>query len=374
MTHIAFFGHDARDAAIRRRAEAFAVDGFDVTGFMMRRSTAMPTDWTNIDLGKTQDGAFLQRICQVFTGAGLAIDAETELRAADIIYARNLDMLACAFLAKRKLKLTTPVVYECLDVHRLLVRQDPIGFVLRRIEHALLKRCHALVVSSPGFVDHHFRPRYGIEDAILVENRMTAGMEYGMRPTSLGASPGQPLRIGWFGILRCSRSLDLLTAIADALGDKVEVVLRGRVSGVEIPDFHARIAGYSNVLFEGAYKAPEDLTEIYEKVDIVWAGDFMEAGYNSVWLLPNRLYEGGFYAVPPIAPAGTQTAKWIADHACGFKVAEPLQETLPDLINMLADNHDAILQKRENLLNLPDDMFVQPPGFMKALIEQIVSK
>ena len=90
---------------------------------------------------------------------------------------------------------------------------------------------------------------------------------------------------------------------------KFEIVMHGMPALTEIPDFHHRIQGLTNVDYHGRYRAPEDLARIYAGLDLVWAGDFMEAGYNSVWLLPNRLYEGGYYAVPPIAPAGTQTAQ-----------------------------------------------------------------
>jgi len=110
MTHIAFFGHDAADAAIRRRVQAFQDDHLTVTGYMMHRRAPGELAWENVDLGETRDGAFLQRIKSIFSGASLAAKDAERLRTADLIYARNLDMLALAFLTKRKLKLKTPVV------------------------------------------------------------------------------------------------------------------------------------------------------------------------------------------------------------------------------------------------------------------------
>ena len=100
--HLAYFGHDAGDAAVRRRVQALGDDGIQVTGFMMRRGEVTATPWQNVDLGQTHDGAFLQRARQIFAGAGIAAKHRDELAQADVICARNLDMLACAFLAKRK--------------------------------------------------------------------------------------------------------------------------------------------------------------------------------------------------------------------------------------------------------------------------------
>ncbi|MEM6411728.1 MAG: glycosyl transferase family 1 [Pseudomonadota bacterium] len=373
ITRVAFFGHDIHDAAIRRRSASFAADGFDVVGFMMRRGDLAATEWMNIDLGETRDGAFLNRVGQIFRGARIAA-ASDALPRADIIYARNLDMLACAFLAKRQLKLDTPVIYECLDVHRLLVRQDPLGMAMRHLEGQLLRRCKALIVSSPAFLREHFVLRYNLSvPNYLVENRMVDGMNYGPRPSDIvGRSSSDPLRIGWFGVLRCSRSLDLLVDLSDRLGSRVDVRLRGRVSRREIPDFEKRIEGRRNITFGGEFKAPEDLASIYSSVDVVWAGDFMEAGFNSVWLLPNRLYEGGYYGVPSVAPAGTETARWIMSKEGGYEVAEPLHDNLPALIQRLLEDRCELERKRKALLNLPVDVFVEPRGEMKMLFDAAI--
>jgi succinoglycan biosynthesis protein ExoL len=368
MTRIAFFGHDAADAAVRRRVQGFRDDGLDVVGFTMRRRDDVSTDWQNVDLGRTFDGAYAQRIRSIFRGARLAAAQSDLLASADIIYARNLDMLATAFLAKRHARLKTPVIYEALDIHRLLTRRDPIGFVFRRIEGALLRRTRKLVVSSEAFLRNHFeRHHRGRYSPALVENRLASGADYGPRPTASAQSDG-PVRLGWVGVLRCSRSLDLLLATARQLGPRIAIRLHGIPALTEIPDFHDRISGVPNISFHGRYRSPEDLAGIYETLDVVWAGDFMEAGFNSVWLLPNRLYEGGYYGVPSIAPADTETAAWITKRDAGFTVAEPLAQTLPDLLNHLTTNRAAIDLKRQRLLDLPADTFVAQRGDLAAII------
>lgn len=371
MTRIAFFAHDAADAAVRRRVQGFRDDGLDVVGFTMRRRDDVTVDWRNIDLGRTFDANYRQRIKAIFAGARLAAAERELLASADVIYARNLDMLATAFLAKRHAGLKTPVIYEALDVHRLLTRKDLIGLALRRIEGALLKRTKRLVVSSPGFLENYYEVRHrGAYCAGLIENRLAAGADYGPRPALEQALPARdaPLRIGWVGVLRCKRSLGLLTSLARQLGPKVKIVLHGMPARTEIPDFDKQIQGLPNVEFHGRYKAPEDLASIYGGLDLVWAGDFMEAGYNSVWLLPNRLYEGGYYAVPPIAPEGTQTAKWINARGVGFTIAEDLACTLPGLMNGLLQDRGAITVKRSHLLDLPEAAFVAQRGELAALV------
>ena len=372
MTRIAFFGHNAADSAVGRRVQAFRDDGVDVVGFMMRRGPAAPRDWDNVDLGATADAAYLQRICSILSGAQIAAGSRDRLAAADVIVARNLDMLATAFLARRLAGLKTPVIYECLDVHRVLTRNDLVGFIFRRIEGFLLSHCSALIVSSPGFLKNYFEVRHrGRYTAHVIENRLAAGSDYGPRPVEvvLSRPPEEPLRIGWVGVLRCARSLDLLIGVAKQLGSRVRIEMHGRPAPTEVPDFHEKIAGLANICFHGAYQSPADLAGIYAGIDILWAGDFMEAGYNSVWLLPNRLYEGGYYAVPPIAPAKTQTATWIETNDVGFSAPEDLALTLPALAARLALDRAAIAARRASLLALPTETFVQSLGVHRAVIE-----
>jgi succinoglycan biosynthesis protein ExoL len=378
MTRIAFFGHDAADAAVRRRVRGFLDDGLEVTGFMMRRRDPGTLEYENVDLGETRDGAFVQRIRQVFAGARRAAADRAKLAAADVIYARNLDMLACAFLARRHAGLVTPVIYESLDVHRLLTRPDFIGKAMRRLEHSLLKRTVGLIVSSPGFIRNHFEKHYaGDYRAFLVENRLVAGASYGARPGVPGAGASgatRPLRLGWVGNLRCKRSFELLCQLADQFPDQLEVRLHGVPSRTEIAVFEPLIDVRPNMTFFGRYRSPEDLAGIYDNLDVVWAGDFMEAGYNSVWLLPNRIYEGGYYCTPSIAPSGTETAAWLTQHDCGILVDEPLDQTLPQLIASLVADRGPITARAVALARAPDNTFIQPPGFLASIVACCLSR
>lgn len=364
---IAFFGHDAGDAAVRRRAVAFERAGFGVLGVMPRRGPPKETPWPLIDLGQTHDGAYAQRVASIFRGARRAARGGA-LREAGLLYARNLDMLATAALVKRRLGLGAPLVYECLDVHHRLTGTSASARTLRRLEGGLLRGCALVVVSSPRFVAEHFaRHHAGRHTAVLVENRLVEGDAFPPRPKGPGRSGG-PLRIGWFGNLRCVRSLGLLTALAERLGPKVEIILRGYPAEGVMPDLHEALAPHPDMRFEGRYKAPDDLASIYGEVDLAWAGDWYEEGANSLWLLPNRVYEGGYFGVPAIAPGGTETATWLDRRDAGFVLDGPPGEALPALIERLAADRAPIEARRAALLALPRETFVEGPETMRAVV------
>ena len=373
---LAYFGHDSSDAAIRKRVNSFREIGIDVDGYMMTRESDHQPDWNNVDLGLTKNGAYLQRLFSIFKGVFVARRHKRQLERADAIIARNFDMLLTAFATKLWLGLKSPVIYECLDIHRLLCRQDLVGRLARAAERSLLKRSAAVIVSSPAFVEHHFERHYaGTYRPFLIENRLSAKFaEQTPRPKSDDRSKqtaANPIRIGWVGILRCQRTLGLLDHVSRKLAGKVEIRIHGKPDLWSVPEFHQTVSENPHMKFAGAYRAPEDLPDIYGSLDLTWTGDFMEEGLNSTWLLPNRIYEGGYFGSPFITPDGTQTATWVAAHKCGLTLQEPLEETmLAKLEELLADRRQ-IERYQETLLSLPMDTFVEPDGLLRDILEQI---
>ncbi|MEM9395664.1 MAG: glycosyl transferase family 1 [Pseudomonadota bacterium] len=365
---VAYFAHDWGDAAIGRRVAGFARDRIDVAGFASYRTDTTRPGWVSVDLGQTYDNGYFQRLQAILRGAKKAqIPA---LADADLIVARNLDMLLTALRARRQARLATPVIYECLDIHRFVARQDRIGTLFRTVERHALRNCAGHWVSSPAFLTEHFERHYPkAKGAQLLENRLQARI--GVRPNKFKPI-GEKLRIGWFGNLRCARSLRLLSRLSKQFEDRVEIVLRGYPAQAEIPDFDHVVNAHPNVTYGGRYHWPDELGSIYDQVDLVWAGDFMDAGLNSQWLLPNRLYEGGWYGCPPVAPAASQTGQWIVAQESGFVLEEPLEETLPRFIDRVLKNPKVIAAARCRLLELPDTVFVEPPGTLARLVKEAI--
>ena len=48
--------------------------------------------------------------------------------------------------------------------------------------------------------------------------------------------------------------------------------------------------------------------------------DFYEAGANSDWLLPNRLYRSVYYGTIPIALAAVENGRWLQNYEAGLRL------------------------------------------------------
>jgi succinoglycan biosynthesis protein ExoL len=324
--------------------------GAEVTVAGFRRGAepvALAGGLAPIDLGVTRDGKFAQRLVAVARSALKISRLLKGVERPDVIVARNLEMLALAKRVNAAMAGGVPIVYECLDIHRLLLRQNAIGAAMRKAEQFFSRDVGMLVTSSPAFVEHHFRPVLG--DALpieLIENKVLELAEGNEALAAPQGSLGPPWRIGWFGALRCRRSLELLSAFSRAAEGKIEVVLRGRPAYGELTDFDRIVAEEPYLSFHGAYRNPEDLPAIYGDVHFSWAIDFFEEGQNSQWLLPNRIYEGCRHGVVPIAMRGTETGNFIERRACGLLLSEPSVAALSAMFGALDSERYGVEKQR----------------------------
>src|SRR5690606_32374275 len=214
--HILYFAHDLADAAIRRRVLMLQNGGARVTVAGFQRGKSVLTDDPEvraISLGRTQDARFAQRIGAV-ASARLSLRTKLSgLDVPDVIIARNLETLALAEAAASLFGTGIPIVYECLDIHRLLLDGGVKGKFMRRAEGYFGRNARLLITSSPAFVEHYFGPRSRLDlPVMLLENKV---LDLGGPQDVVSCGPrlpdsGVPWRIGWFGALRCRRSLAML--------------------------------------------------------------------------------------------------------------------------------------------------------------------
>jgi hypothetical protein len=123
----------------------------------------------------------------------------------------------------------------------------------------------------------------------------------------------------------------------------VRIELRGRPSYTEFEDFDGQVSALPNVAFAGPYQ-PDDLAGLYGGVHLNWAIDSFQAEGNSNWLLPNRLYEGGFFGVPPIASRKTETGRWLSARGLGLLLDNPERDLERLLETLTPDRYEALSQ------------------------------
>lgn len=353
--NVLYLVHNRDDAAVRRRLTMFEMHGAKVTlaGFRRADSKKEPIGSTAIiDLGVTADGRLMQRAWRVLCHCVSPGRLKHKAAQADVIVARNLETLV---IGRRILHPGQRLVYECLDIHRLLLGQGWKTRLLHRIEQWALARTALILCSAPLFISEYFNRRRGwTGPTLLSENKVPPQAV----PTELIPPPpaGPPWVIGWFGMLRCQRSLAILRNLAAEAQGQIKVVIAGIPSDAEFgTDFAAQLADEPHVEFLGRYSAA-DLPDLYRRIHFIWAIDYFEEGLNSAWLLPNRLYEGLAHGAIPLAQRDVATGQWLTGHGVGVTFDEPATQLSAFLSDLSEQDYSALHQA---VVALPADAVCQ---------------
>lgn len=369
---VAVFGHNANEPAVKKRARSLGLAGFEVIGIMPFRGKKRALRFKNVSLGQTWDNQYLRRSLLLLRALRLNPQNSPEVADIDVIIARNLDMLICAQIFRRRNRLNVPLVYECLDIHSLLARDGLLARMLRRVENALLRRTSLLLYPAEQMEQCYFRKYHtGHYTGRLIENRMLSA-DVEARPVLPKAIRNDRLRIGWIGNLRCRTSFDILKEVARRFNGRVEVHIHGYPARTVFPDFEREVEETPGLIFHGSYDGATELAAVYKGVDVLWASDWYEKGRNSVWQLPNRIYEGGYYGVPAIASAGTETGRVVEAQESGWAITDPFAQNVIALCEALLDDPRLVSQKSANLLALPVSRFVETPQDTRAVIEAVL--
>jgi succinoglycan biosynthesis protein ExoL len=361
------------DAAIARRVAMLHAGGAEVRLFGFTRAADPVSDVKGAPVvlfGRTFDGRLAHRALSAVAAIFKLFAHRDALRQSDVVIGRNLEMLLVAWAARLAFARHARLVYECLDIHPVMVRDGLAGRVLRALERALVRRCDLILTSSPAFERNYFAARQHVTTPMaLVENKV---LRLDGAPTiATGCDlPAPPWRIGWYGIHRTQKALDIICAIAGRNPGLVQFIIRGRPGLVDFEDFHGQIAATPGVEFDGAY-GPDDLARIYADVHFNWAFDFFDEGSNSAWLLPNRIYEGGLYGAIPLAKKSSETGRWLAAHDLGFLTDDPARELAPFLKSLTAERYQ---QLKDTARSLPVRDVVADRAECQALVAIIAGE
>jgi len=370
---VVVFGFDAAESSQIRRIRSLMDTGHDVVAFTMRRAN-MNADfvpfWRNIHLFRVSNERVFRRLLVLLLSCFKIAWNCGELRGAGVIMARNFDMLVLAHVARLfSLRPGVPIVYECLDIHGSFTAPGKVAAAFRAVERFFMSRSQLLVVSSPGFIDNYFQPVQGHRGKVqILENKIWFGGELpARRRSSANLCGGRPWVLGWVGSLRCEPSLRILLAVAERLGKCVRIEMHGNIHRHVLPDFERRIAACPNITYHGPYSYPDGLAQVYSGCDFVWAQDLWQTGANSDWLLPNRIYEAGYFGCLSIAVAGTETGRKVAADDLGYTVEAATPAALAGLLEGLDPTE--VETSRARLLARPSSDFIYTPEDIQAVLD-----
>ncbi|MGD9883326.1 MAG: hypothetical protein AB7F22_10930 [Reyranella sp.] len=357
---LSFFCPDVTDASTLKRVRQFMDFGFRVVVFGFRRArynTTFEPPWPNVPLGFTTDARYWHRLCALLRAVPAIVRHRRTLRRSGIFYARNIDQLLLALIARATCGSRARIVYEVLDIPPILMQRGVMARMLRRIERMALRRIALLVLSSPGFHRNYYKTIQGYRgEWFLLENKLHHSIPSARPRLRRPVEGGRPWVVGYFGLIRGEATFALISRLADRLQGRVLFKFGGIVTTVDRAGFDRALRRSANMVYSGPYLPQQDLERLYRDVDIAWALDLEHTDHNSRWLMPCRFYEAGFYGVPCMAVQGFEVGTTIEKHGIGWTFDEPLEDSLVRFFERLtlADYADV----RQRLDAVPPSTFV----------------
>jgi succinoglycan biosynthesis protein ExoL len=342
---VLIIGHDMQDSRFHRRIRMFRKLGHEVAwaAYDRQRTGSVPSDISQLShcvLGKTFDRNYFQRARALVGGIfRLRRWRMTTRFDPQIVYCINLDNLALGAVIHFSSKQPVKFLYEVADIQPAFLKGGP-GTFLRMLEKFALRHTDILITTSPAFIREYFVPRLGFSGKwFLLENKVYWQNEKVAMPQLpdrvIDKNHDRPIRIGIFGMFRCQRTIQLAAELSSQFPSKLKFVFRGLPNQLVKQKFEQLLKN-KQIEYHGPYKYPDDLLAIFSDVDLIWSLDFTSLEGNSLWLLTNRNYEAGLFAVPQLALNGTETGRFVASNKLGCVVGPPVDVSLREFFDSIS--------------------------------------
>ena len=318
-------------------------------------------------LGNLAHGRYFSRVSRLLLDIG---KVRAVIRRNDVVYAFSPDMALLGLIAGYGLE--KHCIVEVADIRDIQVDRRLAGRVVRSIEARVVRACRLLVLTTSGYSAYYREWLRTSTPQLIVENKVDSG--FCTRVLSAGRPllkrPVDIVRIGWFGVLRDEWTLQVIEFLLRSAPDRFRVVTAGiahRLPGGELLE---RIKKLPGIEYLGEYRSPDDLPDLYGRVDMVMACYPPEAPHG--WSQSNRYYDACLFQRPLIARAGTMDAREVQRYDIGLIITEKEADTAASRIRDIdaTDLH----HWRANMAALPESVYsgTEDARRLKAALEGIL--
>ncbi len=304
-------------------------------------------------LGQLSEGHYFNRIFRFIYSLP---KVRKVTKTADVLYAFGQDLLGLGIIAMVLTNKKLKIVCEIADIQPALTCRGLYSRILRFVERILLKKVDLLVVTSEAFVTGYFQDIQGITEMPyqVIENKVDEESLISSKVIEVNDRYSDVLRIGYFGLLRCRRSWEILRLAALKGGGRISIYLRGVIPW---DDMRIEMQNCLNVVYDGTYVSPDELSEIYGQTDMVWACFPYEGQKmgNWSWARTNRFYEACYFKKAMFVQKGTEDSRVVEN--LRFGVSLDLKDIEMCVEQILKIDPLELTQWKKNLEQLPKNIY-----------------
>lgn len=361
---ILFFTTALEHTTFRKTARMLKNEGAEIkmVGFTRQNFPVSNDNISTQTFGTVHHGNYLKRLFILFSSA---IKLRKMSRNYDVLYVFTLDTLLIAFLSTIFKKRV--IVYQIQDIRPVFFGDSLKAKIFRFLEGWLLKKVDHLVVSSIDYYSKYILKHYDYSESKLsvIENKLEYDLAKNHETTNTDLITENSVTIGYFGVLRCKKSWEILRSITEANNGKKRLYVRGKP--VVINDINEQANNCDYITYDGVYKSPDDLADIYGNVDIVWAAYPYSHEKEGNWQMARtiRFYEACAFYKPVVVQLGTPQAAEVRKHNIGMVLDMGDEESAIEKLNSISP--EKINSWKNNLRKLDRSMFIHSNEYQKLL-------
>lgn len=179
----------------------------------------------------------------------------------------------------------------------------------------IIKKSYKTVMTSQGFADFYYGDRIP-NNIVIIPNKVSAAC------LNLPTEEKQPfdvnhIKFAFTGNARYNSIFNMCKVIGEHF-PQYEFHFYGTLNYFTEEQKQA-VAKFKNVTVHGPFKNPDDLPEIYSKIDFV-ISTYDSAGVNVQYAESNKIYESMFFETPIFVSTNTVLEKIVNRHNMGFAI------------------------------------------------------
>lgn len=336
-----------------------------VAGFQRRYYPGKEWGKEVISLGYVEHVNYIKRLTTLLKAV-----PEIRRQSNEVSYLLTLsfDLLLISWISLIGKSKKPGIIHDVSDIRSAFIGSHLAAKLLRCVERFLLRRVRVVIVTSWAYVTEYFQKIQKLHDVPfhLIENKLNPGSA--PKPSQKAqrlSKPKETFTIGYFGLIRCERSLQVLMEAASRLNGRIQVIIRGVFLGTE--SYQEKIENHPYITYEGSYVAPDDLRSIHDEVDFSWLVH-AHSNENTKWSRIFRFYHAAHYKCPMIAQEGSQDGIVVDQLGIGFNVDIFNFENVEEALKKIS--YRDLMKWQNSLDSLPPEISLISDEY-KKLIELI---